>query len=54
MNDHQEILDLANTYHGTSYKRWCNSKAGKTTAVELLLESGYLEIKDGILLSRYK
>jgi hypothetical protein len=54
MNDHQEVLDLANTYHNTKYEEWCDCKMGKTCAVELLLESGYLEVKDGILFSRYK
>lgn len=54
MCDHKEVLELANTYHNTRYEEWCDPKMGNTYAVELLLESGYLEIKDGVLFSRYK
>jgi len=54
MDDHEEVLTLANKYHNTPYKSWCHEEEGNTMAVELLLDSGYLEIKDGILLSRYR
>jgi len=54
MDDHDKVLQLANSYHETPYDMWCHEEEGNTMTVELLLDSGYLEIKDGILISRYK